>query len=398
MSERRSVSAEELAEQINVGEIDTVLVVFPDLQGRLIGKRTNGRFYLEHVANGEGTENCNYLIATDMENVPVPGYRFASYDLGYGDMVALPDEDTIRVTPWVPKTALVLVDLLDVDTGEPIEVVTAPDPPPSGGGRRGHGVHGPCGQRDRVLPLPRQPRGGLGEGLPRPAPPHALLRGLPHPPDDEGRVRHRRSPAPPRSRGRAGRVLEGRGRAGTARDQPRLHDARRDGRPQPRLQERGQGDRPPPRPIGDVHGQVRLRRHRLVVPHPLEPVRRRRATSRAGRSPRRARHDATRSAGTSADSSRRPGSSACCWPRPSTATSGSSPGRGHRPGWPGASTTARSASARWATARPRASSAASPAPTPTATSPSPATLAGGLYGIRNKIDPGDPVHGQRLRG
>jgi glutamine synthetase len=57
-----------------------------------------------------------------MENVPVTGYRFASYDLGYGDMVAMPDEDTIRVTPWLPKTALVLADLLDVDTREPIEV------------------------------------------------------------------------------------------------------------------------------------------------------------------------------------------------------------------------------------------------------------------------------------
>jgi glutamine synthetase len=122
MSERRSVSAEELAEQINVGEIDTVLVAFPDLQGRLIGKRTNARFYLEHVANGEGTENCSYLIATDMEDVPVPGYRFASYDLGYGDMVAMPDEATIRLLPWLPKTALVLADLLDVDTREPIEV------------------------------------------------------------------------------------------------------------------------------------------------------------------------------------------------------------------------------------------------------------------------------------
>jgi glutamine synthetase len=122
MSERRSVSAQELADQISVGEIDTVLVAFPDLQGRLIGKRTNARFYLEHVANGEGTENCNYLIATDIENVPVPGYRFASYDLGYGDMVAMPDESTIRITPWLPKTALVLADLLDVETREPIEV------------------------------------------------------------------------------------------------------------------------------------------------------------------------------------------------------------------------------------------------------------------------------------
>ena len=122
MSERRSVSAQELADQISVGEIDTVLVAFPDLQGRLIGKRTNARFYLEHVANGEGTENCNYLIATDMDNNPVPGYRYTSYDLGYGDVRAVVDPATIRMVPWVDRTAMVMCDLFDVDTGEPVEV------------------------------------------------------------------------------------------------------------------------------------------------------------------------------------------------------------------------------------------------------------------------------------
>ena len=69
-------------------------MVFPDLQGRLVGKRTTGRFFLEHVADAEGTENCDYLIACDMDNNPVPGYRFTSYEQGYGDMLAVADWST----------------------------------------------------------------------------------------------------------------------------------------------------------------------------------------------------------------------------------------------------------------------------------------------------------------
>lgn len=112
---------EELTGAIQRGEIDTVVMAFPDLQGRLVGKRTTGRFFLEHVAE-HGTENCDYLIATDFDDVAVPGYRFASYDIGYGDMVARADFSTLRFTPWVPKTALILCDLFSVKAGEPIGV------------------------------------------------------------------------------------------------------------------------------------------------------------------------------------------------------------------------------------------------------------------------------------
>ena len=122
MSARTDVSPAELADRILTGEIDTVLAAFPDLQGRLVGKRTTGRFYLEHVAGPEGFEACDYLIATDMDNNPVPGYRFASYQQGYGDVRAVVDPHTIRITPWIEKTALVLCDLVDVDDGTPIEV------------------------------------------------------------------------------------------------------------------------------------------------------------------------------------------------------------------------------------------------------------------------------------
>jgi glutamine synthetase len=59
-------------------EIDTVLTVFPDGQGRLMGKRVVGRHFIEHVA-GEGIHACAYLLTVDVEMEPLPGYRFASW-------------------------------------------------------------------------------------------------------------------------------------------------------------------------------------------------------------------------------------------------------------------------------------------------------------------------------
>src|SRR6478736_2848020 len=121
MTGRTEVSREDLERDIRGGEIDTVLMCFPDLQGRLTGKRTTGRFFLESVAEA-GTENCDYLIACDMDNNPVPGYRFTSYEQGYGDMLARADWNTVRRIPWVDKTAMIMCDLFDVDTGELVEV------------------------------------------------------------------------------------------------------------------------------------------------------------------------------------------------------------------------------------------------------------------------------------
>ena len=115
------MSREALEGLIRSGEIDTVVMAFPDLQGRLVGKRTTGRFFLDKVAD-DGTENCDYLIACDMDDNPVDGYRFTSYEQGYGDMLARADWDTVRLIPWVDRTAMIFCDLYDVTTGELIEV------------------------------------------------------------------------------------------------------------------------------------------------------------------------------------------------------------------------------------------------------------------------------------
>jgi hypothetical protein len=43
------LSENALRELVKKGDIDTVLTVFPDLYGRLVGKRYTGAFFCDHV-------------------------------------------------------------------------------------------------------------------------------------------------------------------------------------------------------------------------------------------------------------------------------------------------------------------------------------------------------------
>ncbi|MCX8072028.1 MAG: glutamine synthetase family protein [Candidatus Binatia bacterium] len=115
------LSEPELDEAVRKGEIDTVLTVFPDFYGRLVGKRISGRFFCEEVAH-HGMHACDYLLACDMEMDPVPGYRFASWEKGYGDVRCLPDLSTLRRASWIDRTAIVLCDVLNEETSEPVSV------------------------------------------------------------------------------------------------------------------------------------------------------------------------------------------------------------------------------------------------------------------------------------
>src|SRR5512134_3427623 len=98
--------------------IDTVVVAFTDMQGRLMGKRLHRDFFLEDAL--EHVEGCNYLLALEMEMDPVPGYEIASWSRGYGDFVMHPDLATLRRIPWLEGTALVLADVLWAD-GAPVQ-------------------------------------------------------------------------------------------------------------------------------------------------------------------------------------------------------------------------------------------------------------------------------------
>ncbi|MEV5734161.1 glutamine synthetase family protein [Streptomyces sp. NPDC052292] len=114
------LSVEELRALVAGGEIDTVVLAFPDMQGRLQGKRFAARFFLDEVLH-HGTEGCNYLLAVDTEMNTVDGYAMSSWDRGYGDFAMRPDLATLRRVPWHPGTALVVADLAWSD-GSPVAV------------------------------------------------------------------------------------------------------------------------------------------------------------------------------------------------------------------------------------------------------------------------------------
>jgi glutamine synthetase len=108
-----------LASTVRRGDVDTVLAVFPDGLGRLLGKRLVGRHFVERVLE-DGVHACIYLFTVDMEMEPLPGFTLTSWERGYGDMKMVPDLGTLRRIPWLPKTALVFCDVYD-EEGHPVE-------------------------------------------------------------------------------------------------------------------------------------------------------------------------------------------------------------------------------------------------------------------------------------
>ncbi len=113
---RGMLSRDELVGLVESGDIETVLVAFSDLYGRLMGKRYDASFFLESVAD-HGSHACDYLLTVDMEMEPVPGYRFANWERGYGDFALRPDLETLRRATWLDRTAMVLCDVVQERDG-----------------------------------------------------------------------------------------------------------------------------------------------------------------------------------------------------------------------------------------------------------------------------------------
>jgi len=110
----RALTVDQLRPQVHDGTIDTVVVAFPDMQGRLQGKRVHAQFFLDTVL-AHGTEGCNYLLAVDVDMNTVEGYAISSWERGYGDMQFVLDLPTLHPVPWIPGTVMVICDLAWLD-------------------------------------------------------------------------------------------------------------------------------------------------------------------------------------------------------------------------------------------------------------------------------------------
>jgi glutamine synthetase len=119
MAAAPTLTLDQLRDEIGTGRIDTVVVAFTDMQGRLAGKRLHGHYFLDHVLEA-GTEGCNYLLAVDVDMNTVDGYAISSWERGYGDMLFDLDLSTLRRTPGAPHSATIQCDLAWLDGGGPV--------------------------------------------------------------------------------------------------------------------------------------------------------------------------------------------------------------------------------------------------------------------------------------
>jgi glutamine synthetase len=118
---RGMLDVETLAQMVEDEQIETVLTVFPDMYGRLMGKRIAGHYFLNDVLK-HSIHACDYLLACDMEMDPIPGYGFTSWATGYGDFRLVPDLSTLRLASWLDKTAIILCDVFEEEVDQPISV------------------------------------------------------------------------------------------------------------------------------------------------------------------------------------------------------------------------------------------------------------------------------------
>jgi glutamine synthetase len=116
------LTLDELRDRIERREIETVICGMPDLWGRLVGKRVTGRTFLRTVLGEEGLHGSLYLFVVDMDMDPRPGYALASWENGFLDCRFVPDMETLRVIPWLAKTALVICDPYHEDRDEQVAV------------------------------------------------------------------------------------------------------------------------------------------------------------------------------------------------------------------------------------------------------------------------------------
>ena len=115
------LTVDQLRAAVLAGEVDTVIVAFTDMQGRLQGKRIHGQFFIDHVLEN-GTEGCNYLLAVDVDMNTVGGYAMSSWERGYGDMFFEMDLTTLRRTPGHPASVTIQSDLTWLDgSGEVVQ-------------------------------------------------------------------------------------------------------------------------------------------------------------------------------------------------------------------------------------------------------------------------------------
>jgi glutamine synthetase len=121
---RQEPLIEDVQRRISENGIKVVIGAAADLNGIFRGKRVPVERFTEHPL--EPVYVSDYFWAMDTEEMviaPEPGYQgwWPSWEAGFGDVAPIPDLSTFRIVPWLDQTATVLCEHFFLD-GRPIEI------------------------------------------------------------------------------------------------------------------------------------------------------------------------------------------------------------------------------------------------------------------------------------
>jgi glutamine synthetase len=115
----RSVSTSD-----DLQEFDTVIVATPDIQGRLIGRRTTVEGFRQAIEHG-GIHVSTCIFGWDIAQDPTLIFEgaldYTGIHTGMGDLTLRPDLTTLRRAGWLERTAVCLADAVEPD-GSPTRV------------------------------------------------------------------------------------------------------------------------------------------------------------------------------------------------------------------------------------------------------------------------------------
>ena len=103
------LTLEELRAAVAGGAIDSVAVVTPDLQGKLMGKRVPAARFLAQLPAGVDL-SCSIFVYDNEQNVN-EGFPEIGEQNGWADMAARPDLGSLWPMPHLDRCAVVLADL-----------------------------------------------------------------------------------------------------------------------------------------------------------------------------------------------------------------------------------------------------------------------------------------------
>eukprot|EP00514_Thraustochytrium_sp_LLF1b_P001755 CAMPEP_0184519936 /NCGR_PEP_ID=MMETSP0198_2-20121128/6895_1 /TAXON_ID=1112570 /ORGANISM="Thraustochytrium sp., Strain LLF1b" /LENGTH=488 /DNA_ID=CAMNT_0026910491 /DNA_START=151 /DNA_END=1617 /DNA_ORIENTATION=- len=116
-----TIQLEDAERKFRDGNVDTVVVAYTDLYGRLLGKRYDAKDFVDNCAKA-GAHSCTYTFAVNMDMNPLTGFAYASWETGFGDFHMVPDLSSTTICAWNPGTAIVLCDARDTETDELVPI------------------------------------------------------------------------------------------------------------------------------------------------------------------------------------------------------------------------------------------------------------------------------------